>query len=285
MKNHRTKLEYTFKSDILFRMLFINYQILLKRLVSVLLSINIDDITEFIVINADIPPEEIGKKFCRLDINMEVNGKKINLELQNRDEGNYPERTMYYWSRIYSSSLPSGSDYTKLPQTIIISIIDFNMFDCKEVHSQFKLMEINRYEPLSDKQIYHFFELQKLEDIETLDLTNEKNLWLALFNAETEEELEKLVSIGGEIMNQAVQAYHNITATEEFRTIEWTRRKTEHDAAQAMTNAINNAEKRRDEHWQSVVADKDAILADKEMKLKKQADLIAELEKKLGIKI
>jgi len=28
-----------------------------------------------------MPPEEIGKKFCRLDINMVVDDKRINLEI------------------------------------------------------------------------------------------------------------------------------------------------------------------------------------------------------------
>jgi hypothetical protein len=96
--------------------------------------------------------------------------------------------------------------------------------------------------------------LKKLNDIDYLDLNNEKDLWLALFNAETEEELTKLVTSGGEVMNQAVEAYRGVTATEEFRSLEWLRRKTEHDEAQA----IYNAEKREREKWQSVVADKDA---------------------------
>jgi hypothetical protein len=94
--NKGTKLEYTFKSDVLVKMVFTKYQNLLKRLVAVLLTIPIDSITNFTVTNTDIPPEEVGKKFCRLDISMDVDGKKVNLELQNRDEGNYSERTMFY---------------------------------------------------------------------------------------------------------------------------------------------------------------------------------------------
>ena len=270
--NKGTKLEYTFKSDVLFKMLFTRYQALLKRLVAVLLGIPLESITKFEVINTDMPPEEIGKKFCRLDINMDVDGKKVNLEIQVRDEGNYPERTMFHWARIFSSSLPTGNNYAELPHTIIISIIDFEMFDCEEVHSEFQVLEVKRHKPLSDKQVYHFFELKKLKDINHLDLNNEKDLWLALFNAETEEELEKLVSSGGEVMSQAVEAYRGVTATEEFRSLEWLRRKTEHDEAQA----IYNAEKRRDEYWRaeneqlkSAVADKDALIAELQAKLAK----------------
>ena len=38
-KDKGTKLEYTFKSDVLFKMLFVRYPDLLKRLVAVLLGI------------------------------------------------------------------------------------------------------------------------------------------------------------------------------------------------------------------------------------------------------
>ena len=82
------------------------------------------------------------------------------------------------------------------------------------------MLEVKHHKALSDKQVYHFFELKKLKDIDQLDLNSERDLWLALFNAETEEELEKLVSSGGEFMSQAVQAYHSITATEEFQGLE-----------------------------------------------------------------
>ena len=91
-----TKLKYNLKSDTLFKMLFSRNQDLLKRLVAALLSIKYEDIAEFSVINPEISPEELGKKFCRLDINMTVNGQKLDLELQIADEGNYPERSLFY---------------------------------------------------------------------------------------------------------------------------------------------------------------------------------------------
>ena len=46
-----TKLKTTFKTDILFKMLFVKYPDLLLRLVAHLLKISYDDITEFIILN------------------------------------------------------------------------------------------------------------------------------------------------------------------------------------------------------------------------------------------
>ena len=127
-------------------------------------------------------------------------------------------------------------------------------------------MEINRHEILSDKQRYHFFELPKLPDVDSIDITSEKELWLALFNANTEEELEKLIASGGEVMSQAIEAYRGITATEEFKYLEILRERTRHDEAQA----INNAKKQEREHWQGVIAEKDALIAELEAQLNKQ---------------
>jgi len=276
-KTKGTELKYTFKSDVLFKMLFIEHQLLLKRLVAVLLGISIDSITKFQPINTEMPPEEIGKKFCRLDILMLVDDRKVNLEIQVQDKGNYPERSMFHWARIYSSSLPSGDDYSSLPKTIVISILGFTQFDCADVHSEFAPLEVKRHELLSDKMSFHFFELPKMPDIDSLDTNSEKDLWLALFNARTEEELEKLVSDGGEVMGQAVEAYRSITATEKFRHLEIIRERTRHDEAQALSNARRQGAADEREKLQGVINEKDAVINEKDA-------IIAELRAKLGEK-
>ena len=90
-----TKLQHKLTNDILFKMLFVKYPELLKKLVTELLSISYTDIKQFEIRNQEIPPETIGDKFCRLDINMMVNEQRVNLEVQVENEGNYPERSLY----------------------------------------------------------------------------------------------------------------------------------------------------------------------------------------------
>ena len=93
---------------------------------------------------------------------MMVNGQLVDLELQVRDEKDYPERVLYYWAREYSSSLPVSGNYINLPRTVVISIINFNQLDCQEFHSEFRPLEVTRHELLTDKMSLHFFELPKL---------------------------------------------------------------------------------------------------------------------------
>ena len=283
-KSTATKLEYTFKSDVLFKMLFVRYQHLLKRLVAVLLAIPLESIEEFRFINTDIPPDEVGKKFCRLDINMKVNGKPVNLEIQVRDEGNYPERALYYWARLYSAELPAGDNYALLPKTNIISILGFKLFDCPEVHSEYAVIDIVRNTILTDKLSLHFFELPKLQDIHSLDMNNEKDLWLALFNSDTKEELDELLQKGGAVMSEAIKAYNSVTATEEFKNLEWIRRKTMHDEAQAIYSAELRGATVERQKWQDVIAIKDTALADKDAALADKDASLAEKDTALADK-
>ena len=228
------KLRYTFKTDTLFKMLFVKHQDLLEKLVAALLGIPPESIKQFTVRNEEMPPEALGEKFCRLDINMMVNGQQIDLEIQVAYEGDYPERVMLYWAREFSTALSAGESYSMLPRTIIISIIDFKLFECAEFHSFFQPLEVTRHTLLSDKMGFHFFELKKIPK----DITEDDRLllWLSLFNAETEEDLEKIKKLEVPEMEQAINAYYTITASSEFRELERLREKARHDEAQALRN-------------------------------------------------
>ena len=79
---------------------------------------------------------------------------------------------------------------------------------------------------------FHFFELRKFPD--DVNVKDYLLLWLALFRAETEEDLENM---GVPTMEQAINAYYTITASPEFREIERLREKARHDEAQALHQA------------------------------------------------
>jgi predicted transposase/invertase (TIGR01784 family) len=152
-----TKLEYTFKNDTLFKILFVQYPDLLKRLVVVLLDIQLESIGRFEIANPEMPPEVVGDKFCRLDINMTVDGQRVDLEIQVEDEHDYPERSLFHWAREYSTALAAGHEYAELPRVVIISIVAFKLFGCAEFHSEFQPLEVTRHTPLTDRMSLHYF--------------------------------------------------------------------------------------------------------------------------------
>jgi len=266
------KLAYTFKTDTLFKMLFVQYPDLLKHLVSTLLDIPLNSIGQFVITNPDIPPDSKGEKFCRLDINMAVNGQRVTLEVQVENEGDYPDRILYYWARSYSAALPEGGDYIDLPRTVMISILDFIQFtESPDFHSEFRPLEVKRHGQLSDKMSLHFFELKKLPACE-LETSNKLLLWLSLFKANTKEELARIKALKEPVMEQAIEAYEKITVTTEFQERERLRSRARHNEAAA----LRHARQQESEKWQGVVAGKDAELAGKDAEL---AGKDAELER------
>ncbi|MDR1291963.1 MAG: Rpn family recombination-promoting nuclease/putative transposase [Clostridiales Family XIII bacterium] len=258
-----TELKYKFTYDTLFKLLFVKYPDLLKRLVAATLGIAVGSISEFVITNPEIPPEAIGDKFCRLDINMVVDGSRVNLEVQVENEGDYPERSLYYWARGYSSSLLEGKTYSELPRVIIISILDESVFDCKEYHSEFRPLEVNRHEVLSDRMAMHYFEIRKLP--EDVDVQNELQLMLSLFRAKTEEELKHLERLEVSIVTQVIEAYREVTVSPEFKELERLRALARHNEASALAHA-RSVEAAK---WQGVVAEQTARIAELEAQLEK----------------
>lgn len=236
------KLQYSFKNDILFKMLFVKNPDLLKALVAVILNIPPESITSFEILNPEMTPEHIKSKFCRLDINMRVNNQQVNLEIQVNWEEHYPERTLFYWARDYSSALAAGEDYSQLPRTIVASIVDFNLFgDSAEYRSFFQPLEVTRHTLLSDKMGFYFFELPKLP--ETVNEDDPLLLWMSLFSADTEEKLDKIRKMEVPVMSKAINAYRSITASPEYLELERIRDKALHDEATALLRAKNAGRK------------------------------------------
>ena len=107
-------------------------------------------------------------------------------------------------------------------------VSDILLSECEEYHSFFQLLEVTRHTLLSDK-------MSKLpSDAGEDDMLL---LWLSLFKAESEEELEKIKEMEVPVMSQAINAYYAITASSEFREKERLRAKARHDEAQALYNA------------------------------------------------
>jgi predicted transposase/invertase (TIGR01784 family) len=223
-------------------------------------------IRNIIMDNVELIPDNITDKFSRVDLKMQVDERIVNVEMQICDEVSFRERTLYYWSKIYSSELKSGEDYGQLRETVCINIVNFNLFDCPEFHSHFKIMEKNRHELLTDKFAIHFFELKKIG--KHPNKGNPMELWLQLINAETEEELEMLENTNVKEISQAVLILRELNADEKMRYLADMREKALHDEA----TAINAAEKKGREEGIAVGAANERKLIIEKLKASGMSD-------------
>lgn len=213
------------KLDVVFKKLFTSDNDVLKAFVGDILDIPLDSIQEIQVINPNLLPAAAEGKQSQLDLNMTVDDKLVNVEIQLQNKGHYEDRALYYWAKLYADQLQKGNKYGELKKTITINILNFNLFkETDSPYSKFSLLENSRHQLLTDKCSINFFELVKLD--KTVDKNNRKQLWLQLINAETEEELTMLKETGVPEIEKAVVILHKMSADEEMKEIARLREKT-----------------------------------------------------------
>ena len=114
--------------------------------------------------NTELVKIEEDGKTSRLDVLVFTSaGERINIEIQVNDHQNMPERVLYYWARLFSSSLGSGQEYTELTPTIMITILNYPLFphETDQFHTIFQLREVQEHFIWSPHLEFHAFDLTK----------------------------------------------------------------------------------------------------------------------------
>lgn len=211
------KSKVTPKLDLVFKKIFGNVKNtdILADFLATVLGIGVDEITSIEIIDNEMIPETLSSKFSRLDLKLTLNGKtSVNIEIQVLNYSNYKERTLFYWAKIYTEELQKSEDYINLKNVIAINIIDFNLFDCKEYHSTFRIFEEHRQELLTDKLRIDFLELKKAKKERGI-MTDKKQMWMDFLNsnAEDDETLDSLAT-KSTVMKKAVAVLRQMSADE-----------------------------------------------------------------------
>jgi predicted transposase/invertase (TIGR01784 family) len=225
------------KLDIIFKKIFTENVDMLQSFLADILDIPYDDIQDIIVAKQELTPETIDGKFSRLDLNLKVADKLINVEIQLKGDNDYRDRTLFYWAKLYTSELKSGETYGQLKKTICINIINFNMFDRSDYHTEIVTSIKDTGEIFSDKFSIHFFELKKVG--KKVNPNNRRELWMQFLNASSEEEFEVLKQTNVPIMNKAVNIIYDLSEDTKIREMARLREKALHDEASALANAEN----------------------------------------------
>ena len=225
------------KLDIIFKKVFGDEknEDIIASFISSLLEIPRESIKKIYIENVELPPEQLDQKFSRLDLRLDIDGRLVNIEMQVNRETDFNERTLFYWSKLYSEELKESEPYGTLKQTICINIINFNQFSCLDYHSHFKVLETERHEVLSDKFSIHFFELKK---IKSAAKNKPMEDWLNLINAETEGDLmdiQKSTEIPE--VQKTIVMLRTLSADEKTRQEVYYREKRLHDEANALYSA------------------------------------------------
>ena len=131
--SNATKKILTPKNDVVFSALFsAKNKNLVKSFISSILNQDISEID--MDKSTHLIKNFIHNKLGILDLRVKLDNKiYCNVEVQLNDEGNMPERMLYYWSRLFGNQLKSGNPYDKLQKTISVGIFDFELDNLKNL--------------------------------------------------------------------------------------------------------------------------------------------------------
>ena len=109
---------------------------------SAVLQVPKGDLADIEIINTELLREFKEDKKGILDVRVKTrDGRQINIEIQILPTEFMPERTLFYWAKMYVSQIKAGDIYDQLKKCITINIVDFRCTPLKQVHSCYHLTE------------------------------------------------------------------------------------------------------------------------------------------------
>ncbi|EMB31243.1 hypothetical protein HMPREF9725_01292 [Treponema denticola H1-T] len=134
----------------------------LQDLLECILDIPLETIAGLELLDKEFHKELLSEKLGILDIKLRLkDGTFVDIEIQNNWHFDFPERTLYYWSKMYNENIKQGQDYTKLPKCITINLIGKGFNKNKRLHNKYLVLEQDTKEPLVSKLEIHILNLEK----------------------------------------------------------------------------------------------------------------------------
>ena len=219
---HFNKEEMSIRRDDVFKIIFGDNgnKFFLKNFLEAILKTKITGIE--IKNEVSLDRMNIDNKLIKVDILAEINKKElINIEIQNKKNYNdIIKRSQAHASKLYYNSLERGKNYNIAKRTIIIWILDFELFNDGPYHEFSKMIRESNGELLSEDVVFHYFQLPKFYK-QVKNVTTPEEQWLAYLSCQlNKEELEELFKMNKNIRDVELMARAVLKDEELMRTIE-----------------------------------------------------------------
>ena len=184
------------KYDFVFKYIFGNekHKDLLIALLSDILVLPEEEFEGIKIINSELLKEFKEDRKGILDVRVSTkSGKQIDVERQILPTEYMAERTIFYWSKMYTGQIKSGDTYDKLQKCVTINIVDFKCTPLKKLYSSYHITEDKTGYRLTDILEVHFLETPKLfeDDIE-IDQNDRVVQWMEFLDAKSKGAIEML---------------------------------------------------------------------------------------------
>lgn len=218
-KIENTKIEYFLSNDVAFKTFFRKNTSMLKKLISMSTKIKENEITKMTILNSELIKDTLDDKLGILDLLVEINGEKqINIEMQNVDKNNMPERIEYYLSKKYVENIQEGEDYAKLKQLYGIYFLNYNDKNYPEFYSIIQNYDIINKKLTKTVKTPIIYNLSKIDEIDKYDFTDEEKDILKFLKSKKEKEL-KTMAEKSLSLKEAMRQLQEINADKELKTL------------------------------------------------------------------
>ena len=182
-------LDICLTNDYAFRKIFKNKKVL-KGFLMALLCLSEEEIVDLEVTDPYEEGECEEEKEGILDVKVHLNNNtRLNLEMQNRMQEGWVERSIFYNCRMYTADFKHGMEYGGLEPCIHVGILDFNLMKREGFHHYVSLQDTKTGEMYSSKFVFHVIELKKLEETPEAE-RDELYRWARLIAAKSWEAVD-----------------------------------------------------------------------------------------------
>ena len=214
-------LEITATNDYAFKKLFgteENKDVMIE-FVSLVTGMNKADFEDVKIENTELIPMFFTDKRGRVDVKIALkNGAKIDVEMQNIFFSDYPKRSLYYWAQLFLENFHRGYEYSELNKCISINILNAPFPLTDKLHSEYKILEVEKHTLLDDVFEMHFFDLTKLKEGDMLHTMSEIEQWL-LFIKTRKDAVREGLSENNPVMSKANEALKHFYLTDEDKKL------------------------------------------------------------------
>ncbi|UTC75917.1 PD-(D/E)XK nuclease family transposase [Treponema sp. OMZ 792] len=211
----------------------------LQDLLECILDIPSENIAGLELLDKEFHKELLSEKLGILDIKLRLkNGTFVDIEIQSRWHFDFPERTLYYWSKMYNAGIKQGQDYTKLPKCITINLIGQGFNKNRRLHNKYVILEQDTKEPLVSKLEIHILNLEKARLLKEGKYSHNKKKrllnWLKFIET-NDREVRTMLSQESPMMKKANATIELMEMSPRDKWLYESRMKYEHDRASCIS--------------------------------------------------
>ena len=276
------RIPYGLTNDYMFRAVLQKNEKVLRGLIGSLLHLSQKEIVSVVIMDPIIIGEVLSDKEFRLDINVQLNtNKKINLEMQVVNLGNWENRSLSYLCRSFDQ-LNKGQAYNEVKAAIHIGILDFTLFkDSPEFYAHYKMMNTKTHKIYSNNFQLNVLDLNHAELATEEDRQHNIDHWAKLFKSTTWEEIKEM-ALQDEYFKEASKTLFELSADELVR--KRCRDREDYYADMRGAQSIIDEQASKIDEQKNKIEQQKSVLEQQKSKLEQQENKIDELTTQLGKK-